>query len=67
MQEKATSRKEKAIVAWRRFQIQTRVETKATESQHQEGSMRRIVVHCSTAAEHRRSLAYLHVKQNYTQ
>ena len=33
------SRKEKAIGAWRHSQIQTGVETKATESQHQEGSM----------------------------
>ena len=34
------SRKEKAIGAWRHSQTQTGVETKATESQHQEDSMR---------------------------
>ena len=38
-QEKVMSRKEKAIGAWRHSQIQPGVETKATESQHQEDSM----------------------------
>ena len=34
------SREEKAIGAWGHFQIQTGAEAKATESQHQEDSMR---------------------------
>ena len=37
----------------------------STESQHQEDSMRWRVVHPSTAAGHRRPLAYLHAKQSY--
>ena len=38
-EEKAISRKEKAIGAWKHFQIQIGVETKARESQRQEDSM----------------------------
>ena len=47
-----------------------RYTTKVTESQHQKDSMHwavTFVVHCSTAAERKRSLAYLRVKQNYLQ
>ena len=47
-------KKGESFWTWKRSQVQTGVETKATE---------RIVVHCSTAGR-RRPLVYHHVKQN---